>query len=88
MDDHLIPAGIRAKISELGFHPVSFIPLYKFWSVVGILNGEHYNIQLCKDDLKVDSIHLLEYLWNASGAKILKVKRGLVQQKRAVLGNI
>lgn len=81
MDDHLIPADIRAKISELGFHPVSFIPLaYGKWSVVAIRGDRHFNIQLW-DDLRVYSIHQLKYRWNATGAKILDVTRILVEQK-------
>jgi len=81
MDDHLIPAEIRQKISELGFHAVSFIPLYKLWSVVAIRGEKHYNIQLNKEDLSVSSIHLLKHRWNATGAKILDVARVLIEQK-------
>ncbi|MHA2068778.1 MAG: hypothetical protein ACXABY_30810 [Candidatus Thorarchaeota archaeon] len=88
MNDHLIPADIQAVVLEEGYHPVSFIPLAELWSVVGIRDGLHYNIQLHKSDLKVSSIHYLKYIWNASGAKILKVDRVLVERKVPVSGNI
>ena len=75
MKDHIIPSEIREKITELGFFPVSFVPLYKLYSVVGMRGDNHYNIQLNKTNLAVDSIHLLRYRWNATGAKILSVNR-------------
>jgi len=80
MNDHLIPADVREKVTELGFHPVSFIPLYKGYSVVAILDDRHFNIKL-NDDMSLRSIHLLKYRWNATGAKILGVTRILVEQK-------
>lgn len=72
---HAFPKELYEKIQELGFHPVSFIPLYTLWSVVGIQDGHHFNIQLNRKDLSVDSVHLLKYRWNATGAKILDVTR-------------
>jgi len=80
MDNHPIPTDIRTKISELGFYPVSFAPLFEKWSVVGIRGDRHFNIQL-NLDLSVSSIHQLKYRWNATGAKILDVTRILVEQK-------
>ena len=75
---HAFPKELFEKTQELGFHPVSFIPLYKYWSVVGIQDGRHFNIQLNRKDLNVHSVHLLKYKWNATGAKILDVTRILV----------
>ncbi len=80
MDNNLIPTDIQERIKELGFHPVSFMPLYKKWSVVGIRGDQRFNIQL-NLDLSVSSIHLLKYRWNTTGAKILDVTRVLVEQK-------
>ena len=80
MEDHIIPADVRNKVLELGFYPTSYIPLYEKWSVVGIRDDRHFNIQL-NLDLSVSSIHQLRYRWNATGAKILDVTRILVEQK-------
>jgi len=78
MENHIIPSEIREKITELGFFPVSLVSLYELWSVVGIRDEDHYNIQLSKTNLAVVSINHLQYRWNATGAKILSVKRVLV----------
>ena len=78
---HLFSDELRQKILDLGFHPVSFIPLYELWSIVAIRGEKHYNIQLNKNDLTVETIHLLKYRWNATGAKILDVTRVLIDYK-------
>ena len=79
MKNELFPSDVHQKISDLGFFPVSFVELLNFWSVVGIQGDKHYNVQLSKKDLKVSSIHLLKYRWNATGAKILDVQRVAIQ---------
>ena len=78
MDDHIIPSEIREKIIELGFFPVSFAPLYKLYSVVGLHGEDRYNIQLNQADLSVHSVHKLLYRWNITGTRILSVTRKLV----------
>ncbi len=71
----LFPTDVHKKITDLGYFPSNIVPLYKSWSVIGIKGESHFNIQLSKEDLSVQSIHLLKYRWNATGAKILDVQR-------------
>ena len=80
-NEHVIPADLRNKMEELGFHAVSFIPLAGLWSVVAIRNGQRYNIQVKKEDLSVDSISLLKYRYNANGGQIMDVRREIIQNK-------
>lgn len=80
-ESHVIPAEIREKIEELGFHAVNFVPLADLYSVIAIRNGQRYNIQIRKNGLGVDSISLLKYRFNANGGQIMSVKREVIQKK-------
>lgn len=79
--NELFPPEVHKRVSDLGFFPVSFIPLADSWSVVGIQNEKHFNVQLSKETLAVESIHLLKYRWNATGTKILDVQRVKIQHR-------
>jgi hypothetical protein len=78
---NIFPEKIKAKIDELGFLTTAVVELYNLWSVVAIREGRHYNIQLSKENLTVESIHLLRYKWNQFGSRILNVERVLIQHK-------
>ena len=77
--NEIFPREVHQRVSELGFFPVSFVELAEYWSVVGLRDERHFNVQLEKDSLKVESIHHLKYRWNATGAKILDVQRVKIQ---------